>query len=343
MNDYRKQEWKDKVLFRSCNPGGDSPAISRAIYFFDGTMDFTPSVNATTKKGVLKIRSGFAPPQSKEINLSTAANIKAVTPAEWVAACSAAGFTGVTFSVETTGANAGRGKMVYTGAPSPATQTGINKYIEPLQYSLQVWGDLAANAGAGGSEFGKGKGCYFFADTQGDCKSLIPTENFADDLVIENDNGRGNKDTDTYKGRRGTLTVEYTTRLVSDLLRQICNGGEILAGAADTPSAYRAPRPNDMQSRIIDVHAYQMTTQRQSIVSGQGEGIREYLYFCGLGRYSLTEANGSWTDSVISMTFGNYIDNDGNDRNSPEERQYTMLQSTASHYLDIAVADWDAV
>jgi hypothetical protein len=342
MNEYRKQEWKDKALFRSCNPGGDSPAISRAIYFFDGAKDFTPSVDAATKKGVLKIRAGFAAPQAKEVNLSSA-NITAVTPAEWVAACAAAGFTGVTFSVETAGANAGRGKMVYTDAPGSAARTGIDKYIEPLQYSLQVWGDLAANAGAGGSEFGKGKGCYFFADTQGDCKSLIPTENFADDLTIENDNGRGNKDIDTYKGRRTTLTVEYTTRLVSDVLRQICNGGEILAGSPGAPSAYRAPGANDTQSRVIDAYAYQMTTQRQSIVSGQGEGVREYLYLCGLGRYSLTEANGAWTDSVISMTFGNYIDANGNDRSSPEERQYTNLQITATHYLDIAVADWDAV
>lgn len=152
------------------------------------------------------------------IDLSGAAVQSAVTAAELVAAITAAGYTGVTASVDSRG-------YVKINVTTP----GTDKYI-------QVYGE-----GAEIAEFGQGYGLEFVKiDTQQSI-SNSPTNKDAENITITDSNGLDTEViSDSYrKGFTGTLTD--TAR--DPLIRQIIEGGVYDA----TNDFYQAPNSGSSQ------------------------------------------------------------------------------------------------
>jgi hypothetical protein len=230
--------------------------------------------------------------------------------------------------------------------PEPGT---VDELYEPLNRSIQVWGDLFAAANAGDCRYQQGLGCYFYPALDGTLKSAIGTENWDSDTVIEDDNGRGNKISDTYPGGRGTVAMEVIDQRLSVEFKQMIDGGKWLPGTVDTPEYYEPLAVGQApDNRRLDIHTFRETFKNRSNTAGVGVGKQERIYIGGTGHVADDESNGSWSNGHATITVAghqnpNEHDAELQEKNSPINRYYTAAQMEAAHYKELPVLDWDAV
>jgi hypothetical protein len=311
------------------NPGGKSAYLLGYLLGFAGTVNIEGALepagasDPTAKKATLKIKVGSGAVQTQKIDF-TDAEYTELTPAAAVEALEDAGFTDCEFSVD------------------PETKRLKLAPLDDKVRFIQIYGDLAAALHFGNCKLNEGKGCYLWGSLDGDLKSAAETENWEEDKKIENDSQLGKKVTYTIPGKRGGTQLVLTDRLASREAKQMINGGILIAGSADKPEVYEPPAESGGDFRKVDVFTYSKIMEKYDNVEGDEKYIRERAYFGGVGHMARTGGAGNWTDSEYTVTVGSYTGDDGQERASPRESDYTRAQYEALGLDGIIVDDWEA-
>ena len=303
------------------NPGGKSAYLTGYLLGFAGITNILPAIDPTTKEGEIKLKVGNGEVQVISDIDFTDEDPAELTPTRAAFVLNAAGFTGVTFSVDS---ETSRLKCAPT---SPDVKL------------VQIYGDLAAALNFGGCGNGEGKGCYLWASLDGDLKSAAETEEWAEDTVIENDSPLGDPVKYTQPGSRSGTQVVLTDRIDSREARQMINGGTWIPGDADNPEVYEPPVSSAGESRKVDVLTFSKIFDKNANTPGDESKIRERMYVGGVGRAARSGGDASFTDSEYTLTFGTYTD-DGKEKGSPRESDYTISQWEALSLDDLIVHDW---
>lgn len=311
-------EW----LMQRQNPGGVSPYLKGYLLGFAGIINIMEAIDPVEKTGVIKLKVGNGAVQVKTVDFSDAdpANL---TPAAAVEALEAAGFTGCEFSVD--------------------EETGRLK-LAPLNKSIcwmQIYGDLAAALRFGNCRYNEGKGCYILASFDGDLKSAAETEQWGEDKEIVNDSPLGTPVKYTIPGRRSGTKIVLTDRISSRAAKQMINGGVWIGGTVNTPEIYEPPAVSEGEARRVDVFTFAKMLEKYSNTEGSEKFIRERMYIGCVGHMIPTGGAGSFKDSEYSLTADSYTGEDGKDRASPRESDYTQAQWEARGMSGVIVTDWE--
>jgi hypothetical protein len=303
------------------NPDG-TPATAQRTLGFAGTIDITNVL--TSGKAKLAVKAGTSAVQVKEIDFS-ASTPDALTPAEAVIALTAAGFIGVTFSVD-----AKTGRLMAAASDSS-------------EIWLQVYSDLAGALNFGGCRYTEGKGCYLYPSFDDDVKSAIPTVNWSEDTVIENDGAYGRKTKYTIPGKRDTVTLAIIDKVASNEFKQMVDGGKWIK-VSGQPEVYEPPTGNDQGERRLDIYCYTYLFVDDSNVKGGQRFIEEDLYVGAVGHASKVIAAGAWTDSQYDFTVGEYTDTNDEHHACPKETKYTRAQWEELNIANgVIVRDWESL
>jgi hypothetical protein len=302
------------------NPGGKSPYLQGFLLGFAGLINISDALDADSKAEI-KIKVGNGAVQTKVVDFSEY-DPSSLTPLEAADALEAAGFEGCKFSVD---AETGRLKLAPT---------------DPKVRWIQVYGDLAAALNFGNCRSGEGKGCYLWASMDGDLKSVAETEEWSEDKKIQNESPLGNPVTYTIAGKRGGTQTVITDRLSSREAKQMINGGKWFGGDVEKPEVYEPPVASESETRRVDVFTFSKILEKNDNTEGDEKYIRERMYIGGVGHMTKTGGAGSMSDSEYTLTFGTYMGEDGKERASPRESDYTIAQWDALNLSGIIELDW---
>jgi hypothetical protein len=314
--------FETKWLMMRQNPGGKSAYLQKYLLGFNGTIDITTAL--TAGEGTIKIKVGNADVQTIEVDFSDYTPDE-LTPAKAVQALNAALDTGAgcTFSVDNTT------KRLKLASANPSVRF------------IQIYGDLAGALHFGDSRFNEGKGCYLFPSFDNDLKSVAETEQWNEDTVIENDSHKGTPVKLTIPGKRTGTQIVITDRQDSRAAKQMINGGRWIGGTDTTPDIYEPPTASSGESPRVDVFTFSEVYNKNTNVEGDEAIIRERLYIGCVGRQTKTGGAGSWSDGEYSLTAADYVDENGDDKASPRESDYTKAQWDEMQMSGVLVLDWE--
>jgi hypothetical protein len=314
-------------MARRQNPGGTSPYLDGKLLGFAGVIDITPALDPITKKAKLAVKVGTGAVQVKEADFS-ATPYSTLAPGGAAAVLEAAGFTGVEFETD---AETGRLAL-------KATDPSI-KYV-------QIYSDLAAALNFGDCRYTEGYGCYFYNGFTEDLKSATPTISNNENIVIENDNGWGDKVSYTRPGSRGSAQIDIVDRRVSNTMKQMVEGGTLKRGSATEPDIYEPPGVADVGERRLDVHIFTDLFNQKNNAAGSQFRIQEDVYIGCVGHIAESSAGGAWAESTYSLMTGGYTDPNEPDpkkreKNSPKSLYYNRSQWEALNMKAIVEIDWE--
>jgi hypothetical protein len=248
----------------------------------------------------------------KMVDFSGALNLSAVTPSEVVIALNAAGFTDMEAIID----NA-------TGRPNLRCTNPDIRYT-------QVFGYLAGALGFGGGKAFRSMGSFFYDGlTRDDVITIARTDQRSDDTNVDQQGGgKGTLTRIVVKGKR--IGAQYALNIKQDdnLLMQIVEGGELIAGIDGIPTQYNTPLPDDdVGERGIELYKFipLYLDGTQSGISQETDVKVEHCFYGSMTAGDPTEgamalANFNYTyDSGIK-----YIDENGVARSQPETRQYSI-------------------
>ncbi len=318
--------WSEGWMARRQSPGNLSPLIWGELFGFAGSTGAKPAGMTNLD---IKIKIGSDAIQTKTLGID-AIPLEGWDVPSAVTALTDLGFTGIIWENNTSIGRLGI-------KPSAGNEDKI----------IQIYGDIAAFLQFGNCRFGKGKGCYFYgSDSRGnttDSKSAVGTNTYDEDVNIDNANGRGDLVRLTIPARQNGGQLVITDRRDSVEFRQMVSGGRYTPATASMPEIYDPPDANDFDTMALDVHVFTPIFTKKRNISGDETYIEEAVYIGCQGRYETTEANGSWTDSICTMTFQTYNTPDDplTERNSPRRMKYTISQWEAANISTVLVRDWD--
>jgi len=316
LYEFFEAEW----LMQRQSPGGESPYLKGRLLGFAGTIDILDALEA--KKGVIKLKIGNGAVQVKTVDFTTV-DPSELTPEDAADVLELAGFTGCKFDVDKES-----GRLVLTPTDKKVKW-------------LQIYGDLAAALRFGNCKLGEGKGSYIWASFDGDLKSAAETEQWSDNKEIVNESPLGTPVKYTAPGKRSGVSVVLTDRISSRAAKQMINGGIWISGDVDTPEVYEPPSPSDTDPRRVDVFTYSKIFDKQNNSQGSEVFVRERFYIGCAGRVTKTGGSGSFSDSEYTLTADSYVDDEGKEKASPRESDYTQAQWEALGMNGIIVTDWE--
>ena len=130
-------------------------------------------------------------------------------------------------------------------------------------------------------------------------------------------------------------------RIASREAKQMINGGRWISGDAYNPEKYEPPVGTSHKPGKVDVFTYSKIMDKFENVEGDEKYVRERIYLGGIGRMARTGGAGSWTDSEYTLTFNTYTDDEGVDRSSPQESDFTISQWENFELSGVIVDDWE--
>ena len=305
-------------MARRQNPDG-KPATAQNTLGFVGTIDITSVL--TSGRANLLIKVGTSTVQKKSVDFSDATPA-ALTPAAAVIALSAAGFTGVQFSVDSE-----------TGRLKAATTDTSEQW-------LQIYSELAGALDFGNCRKAGGKGCYLYPSFDDDMKSAIPTTNRTDETVIENDGAFGRKTKLVIPGSRDTVTLQILDKVSSNEFKQMVEGGTLTLPTANTPEKYSPPKSSDNAERRLDVWVFTYLFTQDQNTKGSYSFVQQDLYLGAVGAVSKVITAGAWTDTQYDFTCAEQTDYDGEIRPVPEEIKFDRSQWDALNLVSVIERDW---
>ena len=305
------------------NPGGKSAILQGCLLGFAGTINIADVLDSS-QEAELKIKIGNEEVQTGTIEFG-GCDPENLTPSDAVVVLNDAGFTGCVFSID------------------PETNRLMVKPSDPSVKWIQVYSDLAGALRFGNCRHNEGKGCYLWASFNGDLKGVAETEEWDEDVNIENDSPFGEKVTYTKPGARGGTQIVVTDRLASREAKQMLNGGLWIRGDSDKPDVYKPPVSSGDASRKVDILTFSKVFEKSRNTEGDEVIVRERLYIGGVGKMIKTGGAGGWSDSEYTVTFASYTGEDGKVHGSPVETDYTIPQWEALDLQAVFVADWENV
>lgn len=248
----------------------------------------------------------------KLVDFSGAANPSAVTPSEVVIALNAAAFTDMEAVLD----NA-------TGRPNFRCANPAVKYT-------QVFGYLAGALGFGGGRAFRSMGSFFYDGlTRDDVITIARTNQKSDDTNVDQQGGgKGTLTRIVVKGKRTGVQYALNIKQDDNLLMQMVEGGELVAGIDGLPTQYSSPLPeDDVGERGIELYKFipLYLDGTQSGINQETDVKVEHCFYGDMTAGDPTE--GAMTLANFNYTYDagiKYIDENGAAKSQPETKQYSV-------------------
>jgi len=264
------------VRFMAMNDDSTLPSPDR-IMGGAGPFDFSGVDNPATVPMSVKIDNGET--ETRNVDISGAADIEAVTVEELVDAINAAGFAEVTASVDIT---TGRVLIQYNGTEDV--------------YVLQVWG-ICAELG----RIGQGLGCQFIRSNTIQSINVTPVRKDEERIAITDAQGKDTEIlTDGY--RKGFTAVIVDT--VEDLnLLELIEGGTI----NDETGEYTDPT-SESEKKYFYIEAFYGRYSEGENKEADMTGVRREFYQSCKGTEGDANRERNWKNSNYNITGTSYKD-----------------------------------
>jgi hypothetical protein len=258
----------------------------------------------------------------KKVDFSAAASPFAVTPPEVVIALNMAVFTDMEAIID----NA-------TGRPNFRCTNPDIRYT-------QVFGYLAGALGFGGGKAFRSMGSFFYDGlTRDDVITIARTDQRSDDTNVDQQGGgKGTLTRIVIKGKR--TGVQYVVNIKQDdnLLMQMVEGGELIAGIDGIPTQYNTPLPeDDVGERGIELYKF-MPLYLDGTQSDDSQETDVKVEHCFYGSMTAGDpAEGAMALANFNYTYNagiKYIDENGAAKSQPETRQYSIDEWEGEKIVD---------
>jgi hypothetical protein len=244
----------------------------------------------------------------KTVDFSGAADLGAVTPSEVVIALNAAAFTDMEAVLD----NA-------TGRPNLRCLSPAVKYT-------QVFGYLAGALGFGGGKAFRSMGSFFYDGlTKDDVITIARTDQKSDDTNVDQQGGgKGTLTRIVVKGKRTGVQYALNIKQDDNLLMQMAEGGELIAGIDGIPTQYNPPLPeDDVGERGIELYKFLPLYMdgTQSSINQETDIKTEHCHYGNLTPGDPTE--GAMTLANFNYTYDagiKYIDEAGIAKSQPGDK-----------------------
>jgi hypothetical protein len=298
---------------KRCNPDKTFAGPQRTLGFV-GEIDLTGIVNANDEAPLsIKIDAGVW--QEETVDFS-AADVTAVNPSSAVTALNAAGFTGVTFSVD---ADTGRLKASAAGA-----------------FELQIKGKLA-----GALDFGQGRkyggfGLYYVKYFNDEAIGITLPNDMKEKEEIDLEGAKGTITRMVIPAKRLGVSPAITAKFKNDELLQMIQGGDYIPAEGTNPAVYLPPTSQANGSPLFTLDVIAPLYGEGTSGMDQAIGFDHRRFWCCTGSEGdIPMEAKAWAQFAYNVNATEYTDENGVLMAADKRFEYSLEQFEALKIYDV--------
>jgi hypothetical protein len=275
---------------KRCNPDTTTAVADRTLGFV-GLIDISTILDAT-KKAKLAVKLDAGAWIEKDIDFSSGVTVTALSPTNAAAKLTAAGFEGITFSVD--------------------TATGRLKASATSATELQIKSALA-----GALDFGMGRkhggfGVYYIKYFNDETISITLPNDMKDKEEIDLEGAKGTVTRMILPGKHLGVSPVISTKFKNDELLQMIQGGIYIPATATQPATYEPPTSQAGGSPLFTLDIFAPLYSGGNSKEEQNLGMERRIFWsCSGTEGDVPMEAKSWATFAYNMNATEYTDEEG--------------------------------
>jgi len=295
---------------RRANPDGTMVKPDRLIGFAN-----TVDVSDYEDDAELEIKIGARPWQKQTLdvgNNTLVADLTSMSVAEAIALLDDAGFSGVTFSVDS----------LTQRLKVAATSVGGTTPLD-----LQIRGGIAGAMDFGQGIQYKGRGSYYLSFINDEAISATLPNEIRDRENIDMEGAKGSVTRMIIPAKRLGVNPVITMKFKNDELTQMIQGGNYDPGDEVTPATYDPPTSDDAGSPILTIDVFAPLYGDGASQMDQVIGMDRRLFYAATGiEADVPMEAKSWAQFAYNCTVTEYTDENGKKFPAEKRFEYDLTQ-----------------
>jgi hypothetical protein len=297
---------------KRCNPDKTYAGPQRTLGF-TGEIDLTGILD--NDKAPLSVKIDGGPWQEENVDFS-AATITAVNPSNAVTALNAAGFSGVTFSV-----NPVTGRLMASAAGA---------------FELQIKGELAGALDFGQCRKYGGLGVYYIKYFNDETIGVTLPNDMKEKEEIDLEGAKGTITRMVIPAKRLGVSPSITAKFKNDELLQMIQGGEYVPSDGAEPAVYLPPTSQANGSPLFSLDVIAPLYGDGTSTVDQVTHFDRRLFWCCTGTEGDVPMEAkAWAQFAYNINATEYTDENGVLLPADKRFEYTLEQFEALKVYDV--------
>lgn len=299
---------------KRCNPDTTFASATRTLGFV-GSIDISEVLDAT-KKAKLAVKLDNGSWIEKQVDFSSGVSVTALSPANAAAKLIAAGFDGVTFSVDTI---TGRLKAAATSAGE-----------------LQIKSPLAGALDFGMCRKYGGYGVYYIKYFDDETISITLTNDMKEKEEIDLEGAKGTVTRMILPGKHLGVSPVISAKFKHDELVQMIQGGIYTPGTDTEPAMYEPPTSQAGGSPLVTLDVFAPLYGDGNSKKEQAIGMERRLFWsCSGNEGDAPMETKAWATFTYNLNATEYTDENGVLHASEKRFEYDFNQFELLKIYDV--------